>query len=296
MPAARVFYLLALTTILVVAGVVVPRVAQAALAADAVILAAFAVDFLRVRRVSVEAERHWPQLLMQGADAEVRLEILNPADRPLTVRLREALHPGVAASPEQTRCELTPHQRMAWVYRVRPRRRGEHEVGPLTARFLGPWRLAWAQRQILEPERRRVYPQVRWEGKVGHLLLLAHRHALGGNPQRFQGLGREPYGVREYLPGDPPGKIHWKATARHGRLVTREETWERGARLIILLDCARGMSGQDGERSKLDHALAASLALTRVAVSRGDRVTLAAFSDRRPVEYGRALYDSQGGP
>ena len=85
---------------------------------------------------------------------------------------------------------------------------------------------------------------------------------------------------REYLPGDPPNKIHWKATARHGRLVSREDTWERGGRLIVLLDCGRAMAGLEGERSKLDHALAAALALTRIAASRGDRVTLAAFSDR----------------
>jgi uncharacterized protein (DUF58 family) len=51
-------------------------------------------------------------------------------------------------------------------------------------------------------------------------------------------------------------------------------------RLVILLDCARAMTSMDGLRSKLDHALAAALALTRVALSRGDRVTVVAFSDR----------------
>jgi hypothetical protein len=40
-----------------------------------------------------------------------------------------------------------------------------------------------------------------------------------------RGAGSETYALREYLKGDPPTKIHWKATARHGRLVTREETW-----------------------------------------------------------------------
>src|SRR6185295_6383633 len=59
---------------------------------------------------------------------------------------------------------------------------------------------------------------------------------------------------------------------------------------VIVLDCARGMTGFDGPdsawvpgasaRTKLDHALAAALALMRVAVGRGDRVSLVAFSDR----------------
>ncbi len=280
MPASRVFFLLALTTLLVVAAVLQPRWGPLVLALDGTILLAFAVDLVRVRGEAVSAERHWPQILVQGVGAEVRLELASASRRPLRVRLRETLHPAFAEPPRRTEPELPEGGRLSWSYAIRPRRRGEHEAGPLVARVLGPWRLAWSQRRVLLPEPLRVYPQVRWDGKVGQLLLLAHRRSLGRNPQRFQGLGTELYALREYLPGDPPNKVHWKATARHGRPISREETWERGGRLIVLLDCARGMSAEEGERSKLDHALAASLALTRIAASRGDRVTLAAFSDR----------------
>ena len=280
MPAARVFFLLTLTTVLVVVAVVEPLWGPLVLALDAAILLAFSIDFLRVRSTVLSASRRWPQILVQGVEEEVCLELASAASRPLVVRLREALHPALAASPRRTELEVPRRARVAWTYRIQPRRRGEHSAGPLTARVLGPWRLAWSQQHLLRPEPLRVYPQVRWDGKVGRLLLLAHRHALGRNPKRLQGLGTELYALREYLPGDPPNKVHWKATARHGRLVSREETWERGGRLIILLDCGRGMSGRDGELSKLDHALAASLALTRVAASRGDQVTLVAFSDR----------------
>jgi len=68
-----------------------------------------------------------------------------------------------------------------------------------------------------------VYPRVRWQGQVGRLLQLAQRHELGRSPLRSAGLGRETYALREYRQGDPPGRIHWKATARHGRLISREE-------------------------------------------------------------------------
>ncbi|MCP3956849.1 MAG: DUF58 domain-containing protein [bacterium] len=280
MPAARVFFLLALTTILVVAAVVEPRLGPLVLALDGAILLAFVIDYLRLRGTSLAAFRTWPEILVQGVEAEVNLELTSTNPRPLVVRLREALHPALSASPQSTELKLPGRSRTLWTYSIEPRRRGEHRTGPLTARVLGPWRLAWTQQHLLTPEALRVYPRVRWDGKVGRLLLLAHRHSLGRNPRRLQGLGTELYALREYRPGDPPNKVHWKATARHGRLVSREETWERGGRLIILLDCARSMSGRDGERSKLDHALAASLALTRVAASRGDQVTLTAFSDR----------------
>lgn len=280
MPAARIFYLLAAATALAVAGVLVPALAWAALALDLLLALAFAVDLARARRLRLSAKRLWPELLAQGTAVEIVVELEGDADADIEVVAREVLHPALAAAPLREQMAIPAGRRALWRYPLVPRRRGEHLVGPLMARVRGPWGLAWRQLELLPAERRRIFPQVRWDGKVGHLMLLAHRRLLGQHPQRLQGAGTEVYALREYLRGDPPNKIHWKAAARHGRLITREETWEHGARLVVLLDAARTMSGRDGQRSKLDHALAAALALVRVAAARGDTVSLIAFSDR----------------
>ncbi|MEM9555499.1 MAG: DUF58 domain-containing protein [Acidobacteriota bacterium] len=282
-------YVLAATTLLGVVGVLVPWLGGLALALDAALIVAWVVDAARAARSPLVAERTWPRLLMQGTDDELVVRVESGAARPLTVRLRETLAPALAARPLRRTIELPPHGAASWRVPLLPSQRGEQRAGPTVARVLGPWRLAWSQRELIAPETQRALPQVRWQGTVGRLLLLAHRRALGAHPQRLRGLGTEPYALREYLPGDPPVKIHWKASARHGRLVSREDTWERGARLVVLLDCGRSMAGRvpgaaGGDarfvRSKLDHALAAALALARVAVARGDRVTFVAFSDR----------------
>lgn len=280
MPAARAFQILGLATLLLVAAFLDERLAWAALALDGLMALAYLVDFRRAARTPLEAARRWPPLLVQEAPAEVEVSAATRARRPVTVVLREGLHPGLAAGPLRREGVIAGPGEIRWTYGLVPRRRGEHATGPLTARVLGPWKLAWAQRDLLPSEAVRVYPQVRWEGRVGQLLALAQRRRMGQIPQRMHGLGSEPYALREYLPGDPIGKIHWKATARHGRPVTREDTWERSARLIVLLDCARAMASMDGRRSKLDYALAATLALTRVAAARGDQVTILAFAGR----------------
>ncbi|MGH9333377.1 MAG: DUF58 domain-containing protein, partial [Vicinamibacteria bacterium] len=232
----------------------------------------------------LSADRRVPPLLSQGAPATIALELRTRARRTVEVQLREALHPFLAESGRRRQALLPPGGGVLWEYDLVPRTRGECLVAPLTARVLGPWRLAWAQRKLIPPQAQRVYPKVRWQGEVGRLLALARRRELGRTPWRLRGIGSETYALREYLKGDPPSKIHWKATARHGRLVTREETWEQGARLIVLLDCARTMaslaSTENVPWSKLDHALGTTLALTRVASGRGDRVTIIAFSDR----------------
>ncbi len=280
MPAARLFGLLVVATVLTAASAAVPQFALVALAIDAVVLLAFAIDRARAARSELRAQRVLPPTLIQGADAEVRVHLERSGRRPLRVWLREGLAPALAEAPVRAIFEVAPSHPRAWRYTIRPRHRGSHTVAPLVARVAGPWGLAWSQRVLIEAAPVRIYPQVRWEGEVGKLLLLAHRRALGHSPRRARGQGSEPYALRSYRAGDPPGKIHWKASARHGTLISRQDTWERGARLVILLDCGRAMSSIDGVRSKLDHALAAALALLRVAVSRGDQVTVAAFSDR----------------
>ena len=278
MPAARAIAAALLVTFALAVAVAVPWLFNAALVADVLIVAALVVDARRAARVPLSARRVWPPLLVQDARDEVAVHLQAPAGTLL--QAREALHPALAQRPQRHLFRGAGEAAAVWTYAVTPRRRGEHTVGPLTVRVLGPWGFAWAQRDLLPPEPRRVYPQTRWQGPVGRLLALAHRRELGRAPLRVHGAGTEPYALREYRPGDPPTRIHWKASARHDRLLSREDTWERGTRVVVLLDCARAMVSMDGARSKLDHALAAALALVRVAVSRGDRVTVIGFSDR----------------
>jgi uncharacterized protein (DUF58 family) len=279
-PAARLLLAFGLVTFLTPAALLVPALGPGVIAADLLLLAAFVLDLRRARATPLETERTWPPLLGQEAPATLALEVRNRSSRAVSVRLREGLHPGLAEAPRQTSATLPAGSTLRWRIELVPRRRGEHVSGPTTARVLGPWRLAWSQRELVAAEAQRVFPQVRWEGRVGQLLALAQRRRLGQAPLRFQGTGTELYALRDYRPGDALSRIHWKATARFGRLVTREDTWERGGRLIVLLDCARAMASMDGRRSKLDHALATALALTRVAVARGDAVTLLGFSNR----------------
>ena len=300
-PGARLFLLLAIAAVLLAAAPGEPRFFVAAAAIDVLALLGFFVDWQRARAVSLRATRRLPPLLAQGSEAEISVELVHDAGRPLEVELREALHPALAASPRRARLQLPGGQNErgaaesggAWRYPLVPRRRGSHDWGPLSARVRGPWGLAWHQRQLLPPSPVRVYPQVRWGGKVGRLLALAHRRELGQSPTRIEGIGSEPYALRQYRPGDPLSRIHWRATARQGKLVAREDTWERGTHLLILLDCGRAMASLDGARSKLDHALAASLALLRLAVGRGDRVAVLAFADR--VERRLRVHAGSGG-
>lgn len=284
MPGPRLLRIAGVLAVAAAVSVLVPELRWIVAIANLAVAGAWTADYLAARRFDLQAVRQWPTLLSQGAAAEVSIELTSGADSGTSekrvVWLREGLHPALAEAPKRERIEISPGRISRWTYSIVPRRRGAYRTLPLTVRVEGPWGLAWRQRDLIAPETVRVYPQVRWEGEAGRLLSLAHRRQLGLSPTILQGTGSELYGVRRFTEGDPQNRIHWKATARHGRLLAREETWEKSSSIVILLDCGRAMASLDGGRSKLDAALAAALALTRFASARGDRVLVAAFSDR----------------
>ena len=281
MPARRLLLGFGALVAVAAVSVLVPALRAVVLLADLVLGVAGLIDAAAARRYRITAKRRRPPLLVQDETAEATVELeASGAPRPIRVLLREGLSPALATGACRAGVEILPGRVTLWRYRLEPRRRGEHRLLPLTARIEGPWRLAWIQRELLPAETVRIYPRIRWEGRAGWLLALARRRQLGLSPTAEVGPGSEPYGVRRYAEGDPPNRIHWKATARHRRLMVREETWERSGRLVILVDCGRGMASLDGPRSKLDAAVAATLALARLASGRGDQVLLVAFSDR----------------
>ena len=125
-----------------------------------------------------------------------------------------------------------------------------------------------------------VYPPVPIHPHCG---LSAYRRAArswGVRPSRWREEGREFESLRDYVEGDDPRKIHWKATARLDRPIVQQHRSERNQIVMILLDAGRLMAATSGGRSKLDHALEAAVHLSQGALSAGDRVGVLGFADR----------------
>jgi len=106
----------------------------------------------------------------------------------------------------------------------------------------------WTERRVLEPLRRGPvgvqglaieaadplgFFAIRPKGNDSELTLVLPRFkALAERPKARDleasvaapraGSGTEMFGVREYRPGDPLRRIHWRSSARHGELIVRE--------------------------------------------------------------------------
>jgi uncharacterized protein (DUF58 family) len=88
----------------------------------------------------------------------------------------------------------------------------------------------------------RVYPDLLTERK-GVAALFLNRGSHGAHAQRQVGKGRDFEKLREYVHGDGFDEVHWKATAKRGRPVTKVFQIERTQEVYVIVDASR-LSGR----------------------------------------------------
>lgn len=257
-----------------------PLSTAGALAADALLLVLFAVDAILAPR-ALRVERRAPRRVSLNAESEVTLSVQNNGPRPAHLRITDDLPPVLTRLDGDVR-ELTirPGHTERATYRVRAARRGDALFGDVHLRVLGPLGLAWRQRRVPREDAVRVQPGVA-ELRRYRLLGLHNRlRDAGFRAVRQRGEGGSFESLREYVRGDDPRSMDWKASARRGQMIVRQFQVEKRQNVMIAIDAGRLMTQKIGGQERLDYALTAALLLADVAALHGDLVGLLVFSDR----------------
>jgi len=210
------------------------------------------------------------------------VELRNPAGRALGVRIGIAFPPGIETPHPDIAVDLprgAPAVRLAWP--CRPRRRGSFRIEGCRiecASLLGFWAARRAAPASMEI---RVHPDLRAEGRAMAAVFL-RRSPAGTHAHRQVGKGREFEKLREYISGDGLDEIHWKATAKRGRLVTKVFQVERTQEVYVALDASRLSARPSGDPPSpaLERYVTAALSLAIAAQHQGDHFGLLTFSDR----------------
>ncbi|WBU39200.1 DUF58 domain-containing protein [Homoserinibacter sp. YIM 151385] len=211
-----------------------------------VVLALAALLSVRLRRPVLEVTRAFdPPVVAAGRLARVHLAFRNRAASPTTEatwndilpwpesadphRLPEMQPRGAGARPDARVSALAVAG-----YDLHPPRRGRFEIGPLALEHDDPFGLA---RSVLTL------------GGVDELVVVPDLVDLpGGSLSVAQGEGaslvvhRRVFGsdddltTREYRPGDAMRRVHWRASARHGELMVRQEEQRSHPESRVLVD------------------------------------------------------------
>jgi len=147
-------------------------------------------------------------------------------------------------------------------YRSRLPQRGRYRLGPLTVSTRFPFGLLRREVSFASSETLTVLPRL---GRLTVAWSLRAAEVFEG-PERGRRPTREPgefFGVREWQSGDSTRWVHWRSTARHGTLVTRQFERPGGRDVAVLVDLWQPGEPSDEDLENVE--LAVSFAATVVA-------------------------------
>ena len=278
-PARRSFILLLVLFAIAVSAALLPEwqaIWQVSLVFFGLLMLADAL--LAWKNIPLDIDRQVAQSLPLGVESPVTIKVSNPSGRRLNIRVYDH-HPSVLLTKDLPQSAVIATG--AWTsfhYRVTPTMRGRFEFSRIQLHLLSPLGLWWRNLAVELRQPVHVYPNFAAVTKYILLATMDRLPQMGIRKRRRRGEGSEFHQLREFREGDSLRQVDWRATARHGKLISKEYQDERDQNIVLLLDCGRRMRTQDDELSHFDHALNAMLLLTYVALRQGDAVGVATFS------------------
>ncbi|HKV52973.1 MAG TPA: DUF58 domain-containing protein [Gemmatimonadaceae bacterium] len=253
-----------------------------ALIVTALIVAAVMLDALTTpARWQVEIERTVPDRIGLGDTVDAAYVVTLAAGRPLRFSLYDDLPRGVRATSEsgERRHAVRGGAPCSIPLQLTGAERGVWPLGGIVVRadgWLGLVRrtLRWQLSDTVT-----VVPSMAGVSRY-RLLAVHHRlRDLGMRAIRRRGDGTAFASLREYVVGDEPRRVDWKATARRGVLISREYTIEQGQTVMLAIDAGRMMTQLEGDVPRFEYALSSAMLLADVATQSKDQVGALVFDD-----------------
>jgi uncharacterized protein (DUF58 family) len=214
-----------------------------------------------------------------GETVESVIVLHNRGGRRARGWLRDGWAPSAGARPRFAAIDIPAAERQRVAVQLTPQRRGETASRKVTLRLVGPLGLAARQRSRECPASVRVLPAFT-SRKLLPEKLSRLRQLDGEVVAPVRGQGTEFDSLREYVVGDDPRSIDWRATARRADVVVRTWRPERDRHVVLVLDTGRTSAARVAGAPRLETALDAALLMTALARHAGDRVTLLAHDVR----------------
>lgn len=238
------------------------------------------VDWFSSRKLSDELTltRIFSKRFAIGDETEVKLHLENKTARDITLILKDEYPPELKLSGKREEKFTIEAQTIAeMIYGLTPPKRGLYEFGQTAVRYPSRLGLVWCQTNLGQSQSIKVYPNMRRAREAELKALGASSYLAVQRKAVRRGEGREFESMRDYVRGDELRHLSWTATARRGKLTTRQYQIERDQTILIAIDAGRLMTGRIEDETKFDKAIHASLALMSMAARGGDNAGIVVF-------------------
>jgi uncharacterized protein (DUF58 family) len=275
----RFYFTLVIAIVLALASTIVPDGMMASLLLTLLLTCAVLADVVLLPRDALRVKRNVPLILKQAQLVQVELTLVNQGETAALFHIIDSPPNDFTGGSKMIVIRLPPKEEVVQTYHLKSYRRGSFFFGAVFYRITGPLGLIQRQGKVDLPQPVQVLPDMTGEGSRDLQLALAGAFQAGRRQATRRGEGSEFESLRDHQRDDDFRHIDWKASAKRGKLISRQYETERDQRLMILLDTGRLMSPRIGSYRKLDYAINASVHLAQIALHKGDLVGYAIFND-----------------
>ena len=277
-PSQRLVRIGAAIACVAVVAVPVAMLLAPVLAALSILLALAGADLIAARsEVAPSVSRVIPDRLVKGRAATIIYKVTRTNGGATNVSILDELPTDLGGDLFIEDVRLERSQTVELSRDRIPSRRGTHALGPTYILWRSRMGLFRMRAKTGEGGSVAILPPASAPQRQGGLTHRSLRDQLGIRPRPARGEGTEFESLREYVAGDDPRHVDWRASARRGRLIVRQHQTERHHTVMIAVDTGRLMAGQIEATSKLDYAIDCAVALARASKEYGDRVGFLAF-------------------
>lgn len=166
------------------------------------------------------------------------------------------------------------------VYQLKPLKRGKYDFG--TINVYVSWLPGLIKRRFRFDQGRiaSVYPSIIQMRKFELAAFTNNLTELGVKKVRRIGQTMEFEQIKDYVIGDDPRNINWKASARDRELKVNHYQDERSQPIYTIVDKGRLMRMPFEGLSLLDYSINAALVILNIALKKSDKAGLITFSDK----------------
>ena len=155
--------------------------------------------------------------------------------------------------------------------------RGKYNLGPLAVISSDPLGLFQKSRWFGKPQPFTVYPSL--VSLPSFALPSSDLPGDSTSRQHTQVVTPAASGIRDYMPGDSYSRVHWRSTARTGKLMVKEFEQEESAKVWIVLDMEARVHRGSGPESSEEYAVTAAASIADKYLQQGLPVGITAVGN-----------------
>jgi uncharacterized protein (DUF58 family) len=219
---------------------------------------ALAIAYTRLSSARLATRRAIrPVRLFHDGTGRVDLDVTNDGRvRTATLVVEDEVPAPLGDAPSLVSDPIRPGETVRLSYTVHGSRRGHYRIGPAQLLLRDPFGIAQRAIQFGHTDEIVVYPPM--------LVLPPSLPRTGRFGSTSDGTHRPPSpqgefaNVREYVRGDDLKKVHWKTTARRGKLMVTQDESPREAQATLVLDTRIRAHSGSGDGSTFETAVTAA--------------------------------------